>query len=279
MSQPPYEPPSQPPNVPPSQPPSQPPPPPPPPPRLPGTYPPTDQLGPPPTPPPGYGAPMAPPPPNKGRTGLIIGIVVGILLVIAAVVLAVVLVAGSDSDSDEGSSADDETTSEPSESESSASESPVVPEGDVVQGEGYTYVLPDEWQDITESVTSEPGSETIDTTSAPGASIAGAAANLIVEAGPANGETDLESARDQVSANLATAVGATPVEIDGPNIGGVATVGLEVTSEGSGGARVQQTAYITLLRDTYYVIGYSRQSGDGAYDADFDAILDSWVWE
>lgn len=275
MSQPPYEPPSQPPNGPPSGPPSEPPnqqPPP----ALPGTYLPSDQLGPPPTAPPGYGAPMAPPPPpSKSRTGLIIGIVVGTLLAIGAVVLAVVLVAGSDSDSDEGTDSDDETTS----ASPSESESPVVPEGEVVQGEGYTYVLPDEWNDITADVTGQPGSETIDTTSAPGASLNTAPANLIVEVGPANGETDLESARDQVSANIGGAVGATPVEIDGPNIGGVATVGLEVTSDGVGGTKVLQTAYVTLLRDTYYVIGFSRQSGDGGYDDDFEAILDSWVWE
>ncbi len=221
-----------------------------------------------------------PPPPKKSKTGLIIGIVVGTLLVIAAVVLAVVLVAGSDSDSDDGSASDDDSTSEPSESESSGeSESPVLPEGEVLQGEGYTYVLPDEWSDLTADVAGQPGSETIDTTSAPGSSIGTAPANLIVEAGPANGETDLESARDQVSTNIAAAVGATPVEIDGPNIGGVATVGLEVTSDGASGAKVLQTAYVTLLRDTYYVITYTRESGNLEYDDDIEAIHDSWVWE
>lgn len=216
--------------------------------------------------------------PRKSRAGLVIGILVGILAVIAAVVLAVVLVAGSDSNSDsnpDGDSASaDETTPQPSDPGT-----PALPEGEVLQGEGYSYVLPDRWQDLTETVAAQPGSETIDTASAPGASLESTFANVIVEAGPANGETDLEAARDQVSRNLGTAVGATPVEIDGINIGGVATVGLQVTSTNAAGVAVLQDASVTILHDTYYVIGYSRQASNHDYDADFEAILDSWIWE
>ncbi len=267
MSQPPYEPPSQPPSVPPSQPPSEPPPPP----ALPGTYLPSDQIVPP--PPPGYGAPMAPPPPEKGKTGLIIGIVVGILLVIAAVVLAVVLVAGSDSDSDEGSASDDETSSEPSEPES-----PMVPEGEVVQGEGYTYVLPDEWQDITADVTGQPGTETIDTTSAPGASLDTAAREPDRRGGPGE-RRDRPGVRSRPGERQHRRRRRRDAGRDrraqrrwrrdrraGGHIGR------------RHGAKMLQTAYVTLLRDTDYVIGFSRGSGDGAYDGDFEAILDSWVW-
>ncbi len=213
-------------------------------------------------------------PPRKSRSGLVIGIVVGTLAAIAAVVLTVVLVAGSDSSLEGDPAGTDEFTAQPSETET-----PVLPEGEVLQGEGYSYVLPDRWQDLTEAVAAQPGSETIDTASAPGASLESTFANVIVEAGPANGETDLEAARDQVSRNLGTAVGATPVEIDGINIGGVATVGLQVTSTNAAGVEVLQDASVTILHDTYYVIGFSRQSSNHDYDADFEAILDSWTWE
>jgi hypothetical protein len=261
MSQPPWEPPTQPPPPPPNVPPPGPPP-----------------AGPPPMAPPGYLAPL--PPPKKSRVGLIIGIVVGTLVVIAPDVLAVVLVAGSDSGSDQGSASDDESSSEPSDSESpSESETPALPAGEILQGNGYSYVLPDLWNDLTDDVAGQSDSGTIDTASAPGASLEATFANLIVEAGDANGETDLEAARDQVSVNLGGAVGSTPVEIDGPNVGGVATVGLEVTSTNAAGVEVLQDAYITILRDTYYVIGISRQADNHDYDEAFEAILDSWTWE
>ncbi len=212
--------------------------------------------------------------PSKSRAGLVIGIVVGMLTVIAAVVLAVVLVAGSDSSSDNDSAGADETTAQPSETET-----PVPPEGEVLKGDGYSYVLPENWKDLTQDVVARTGLDTIDTASAPGASLESTFANLIVEAGPANGETDLDAARDQVSSNLGAAVGAVPVETDGINIDGVATVGLQVTSTNESGVDVLQDASVTILHDTYYVIGFSRQSGNSDYDADFESILASWTWE
>jgi hypothetical protein len=230
------------------------------------TQPPYEPPHQPPVPPPGYGAPLPPPAPKKSRTGLIIGVVVGALVAIAAIVLAVVLVAGSDEDSDESSSG-------------AESEEGERPDGEVLQGDGYSYVLPEDWTDITEAVTAQDTAGTIDSASAPGESLETTSANLIVESGDANGETDLESARDQVAANLGVSIGATPEEIDGPTIDGEETVGLQVTQSNAADVEVLQDAYVAIRGDTYYVIGFSRDATKDDFDDDLQALLDSWVWE
>jgi hypothetical protein len=228
---------------------------------------------------------MPPPPPKKSKTGLVIGIVVAALAVIAAVVLAIVLVAGSDDDSNDDSATDDETSasSEPDESETpDASETPEPtpePAGEILQGTGYSYVLPDSWKDITASIGGQDAAGTIDTASAPGESLETTFANVIIESGPANGQTDLDAARDQVAQNLAASTGVTPEEIDSPTVDGVATVGLQLTQSNAAGVSVLQDAYVTILADTYYVIGFSRDSTKPQFEGDFQAILDSWTWE
>ncbi|MDQ4052155.1 MAG: hypothetical protein M3237_05570 [Actinomycetota bacterium] len=258
MSQPPYGPPTEPPNEPPSEPPPNPPPP------IPGQRIPPEQLPPPPGPPPAYGAPVPPPAPKKSRAGLVIGLAVAGIAVVAGL-LVVGLLVSSDDDSDDAG--DEEATSS------------TVPEGDVLRGDGYSYGLPDEWQDITDEVTASDPGTTLDTGSAWGDSIATGRANLIVEVTEAGGTTDLDDARNQLSSSLATALGVTPEPIENRTIGGEEAAGLTITRTNELDVEILQTAYVTIVDETAYVITTTNKSGDDAPQDAYDAIYGSWSWE
>jgi hypothetical protein len=195
VSQPPYEPPNRPP-------PNQPPPP-------AGGWP----RQPPPTPPPGppgyYGAPLPGGPPKKSRVGLIIGLVIAGVIVIAGIVVLGLVVAGDDDSDryDESSSESEDPTDEPTEETDDPE-----PDGEVLQGDGYSYELPDGWRDISDRVTRQGTSGSVDTASAPGQTIEDTRANLIVDAGPAGGITfaDLETEYDQVRQDYGAVVGRRP---------------------------------------------------------------------
>lgn len=274
MSQPPHEPPSEPPNEPPAEPPANPPPP------LPGQWMPPEHLPPPPGMPPAYGAPI--PPPRKSHLGLIIGLVVAGFAVLVGL-FVVGLVVYSDDDFDDDASDEETTSSTESEEaeedeETEATEEP-APEGEVLQGDGYTYELPDGWQDISAAVETQDAAGTIDSASAAGGSLESSPANVIVESGPAGGLTDLESAREQVATNLGAAAGGTPDNIEGRTVGGEETLGLSLTQTNPQGVEAAQVAYVTIVDDTVYVIAFSRAADAESLDEQFDEIVESWSWE
>ncbi len=220
-----------------------------------------------PGPPPVY----APPPAKKSRTGLVIALVaVGVLVVVGLAILGLVVAGGDDEASDPTPVASGEAT---------ASGSDVEMSGDLLEGDGYTYALPEEWQDITESVLADNPGTTIDSASAWGETIAAGKANLIVEHPSADGVTDLEDARDQLRGNLEASFDAEIEDIDSREIDGVEMAGLHVLRTNEGGVEVDQTAYITLIDDSAYIITTSRRADEDESVAAFDAIYDSWSWD
>ena len=123
-----------------------------------------------------------------------------------------------------------------------------------------------------------PGT-TIDTASAWGESIAKGRANLIVEHPDATDVPDLDAARDQLKANLEASFDADIEEIDNREIGDLEMAGLHVVRTNEGGIDVDQTAYITLVDGSAYIITTSRRADDEEPEAVYESIYDSWSWE
>ncbi len=215
------------------------------------------------------GPPPVPPAPparsNRRMITIIVAVVVAVLVLVGVGILG--LVAGSD-DAESGPAAQ---ASEPAPSETASGES--------LEGDGYAYDLPDEWQDITESVLADNPGTSIDSASAWGASISAGRANLIVEHPDAGGVTDLDTARDQLQANLEASFESEIETLDNREIGGLEMAGLHVVRTNEADVEVDQTAYITLVDDAAYIITTSRKADDEEPEALFDAIYDSWSWE
>ena len=239
----------------------------------------------------GYGQPPAGPPgqppyqpygatspggPRKRRTGLIIGVVAG-LVVLAGIIVAIVLLA---TNGDEEKADEPDSTSSPTATTGSPSTSPTdQPEEGTLQGDGYSYELPDGWNDVTEEALAQNPPGAIDTVAAWGETFNNSRANLIVETAPANGQTDLEALRAEWENNLTGTSGGEAQPTDGIQIGGEDSIGTTVDITNSNGVRVHQIAYLTIHDDTIYSIGFNAERGDEEAQQAFDEVMDSWSWQ
>jgi len=204
-------------------------------------------------------------PPRKSRTGLILGLVVaGIVAVTVAIVLALVT-SGDDPEEQADDNSDSGTES---------------CEGDrCLQGDGYSYQMPEGWTDVSEEVKegNDPATANLDTASAWGRSIAEGRANVIVEVSSWT-YSDLDDARSVLSGNLST-LGGTVEDIENRTIDGEEAAGVLLVRDNEAGIEVAQTAYIVKNGDDAVVITASHQSNDDKPEELYEEIYDSWAWE
>ena len=132
----------------------------------------------------------------------------------------------------------------------------------MIQGNGYSYELPDEWQDISAEVVGGAPGSTLDSASAWGNSVATGRANVIVEVTDSSSFTDLENARAQLADNLETNLGATTTPVANIIIDGEEAAGVTMTRTNDLQLEIMQTAYVTLVGDSAYVITQTNESGD-----------------
>lgn len=232
-----------------------------------------------------YGAP--PPQPPKKKTGLIVLLVVGALLIAGGILATVLILASNDDDKkadDEGSndptsSVTDDPTDDPTDEPTDEPTDDPPAEG-AVDGQGYTYELPEDWNDVTEETLSGsdvPG--TIDTVSVWGKKLEGGRANVIVETGSAGGEEDEEELRADWEKNMGSSTGVTPEKVDGTDIDGEGAIGAKMEQTNANGVDIVQIAYLVIVDGTQYSIGLSAKQGDDDAQEQFEDILASWDWE
>lgn len=149
--------------------------------------------------------------------------------------------------------------------------------GDLLQGNGYSYTLPEDWQDVSEEAAGAPGA--IDTISVWGDKLDGGRANVIVESGPAGSETDPEPLREQWVSNMTGSTGGTAQEIPGTTIDGLDAIGVQIESSNKNEVEIVQTAYLVVRGGKVYSIGLSGKIGDDDAEKAFEDILESWTWE
>ena len=207
-----------------------------------------------------YGAPA--PQPKKSRTGLVIGIV-AIVLVLAGAGVAFALL-GVDDDNGKDSAGKDESTLS----------------GEKLSGEGYTYELPQDWNEATDEAKGQDAPGTIDTVSIWGEKLDGSQANVIVEASSGVGDADPESLRSTWEKNMSGASGSSPLDYDGTTIDGEEAIGAKFERETTAGTPIVQIAYLTVHDGTAYSVILSTQQdkADEATQA-YDDLLGSWTWE
>jgi hypothetical protein len=213
----------------------------------------------------GQPAPYGPPPPQKSSTGLIVGVVVLVVLLVAGGGLAALLLL-SDSDKDDDNDKADAPISQ------STSESA----GELLQGDGYSYTLPEGWQDATAEAQGAPGA--IDTISVWGEKLDGGRANVIVEKGPSGGEDDPEALRKQWESNMTGSSDAKPQEIPGTTIDGEEAIGTQIERTNENDIEIVQTAYLVVHEGSVYSIAISGKIGDDDAEQAFEDILETWAW-
>ena len=232
----------------------------------------------PPTQPYGQPGPYGPPPTGGKSRGVLIGVVVLVVLLIAGGALAALLLLSDSDDDKDDDKAGDKASESTSESVSvSPTESASEPAGNLIQGNGYSYTLPDGWQDATDEAQGAPGA--IDTVSVWGEQLEGGRANVIVETGTAGGETDPQALREQWVSNMSGSTGEKPQEIPGTTIDGQDAIGVQFERTNENDVEIVQTAYLVVNDGKVFSIALSGKIGDDDVEQAFEEILDSWTWE
>jgi hypothetical protein len=215
-----------------------------------------------PSPMPAYGAPQ---PPRKSRRGLVAGLIALAVVVIGGGIALALVLGNGDSDGDDDNDSGGGGTTE------ACSEN-------CIEGDGYSYALPEGWNDITDQVLEDnPEGGTLDTASAWGDSVAAGRANVIVEVNSWVYE-DLTEAKEQLSNNLSN-LGGEITDLDNRTIAGEDAEGVLLARSNDAGVDVEQRAYILHIDDNAVVITATHQAGDDAPLDQYEKIYDSWAWE
>lgn len=218
--------------------------------------------------PPPYGQSPDQPPygqqPKRSRLPLIIGIAVAAIVVIGGGLFGAFALFGGDDNGDNGGSGDAfEASSE------------------TVEGDGYSYPLPQDWSDLTDDLDSAQTSAGIDTFAGEGDDVDQPQSNLLVEVDDLPGEIGFEDVRDQWQENIASAMTEGEIdELDDITIDGEDAIGVRSTGENAAGVDVTQVAYLALVDDKAYTIALSYETEDSdEYEGYLTGLLDEWSWE
>lgn len=182
-----------------------------------------------------------------------IAIIVAVVLVVAGGAIGGFLVLGGDDDDDSSNGTS----------------------GATIEGDGYSYDIPEGWQDASE----DGASGVIDTMIQVEEPEDGFATNMLVEVHPSQGATDVQALKSTWESNVGGAVDGTPEDIEDTTIDSEDAVGLRVESN-QNGKDVVQFAYLVISGDKLYSIAMSAgANGEDAASDTFQQILDSWSWQ
>jgi hypothetical protein len=197
----------------------------------------------------------AAPQPAKRRAWLVPAIV-GAVLVVVGAILAVVLLTGGEPEE----TADDEPTE------------------DRISGNGYSFAVPNGWGDITEDVLAAGNAGATDLAVAWGTSLEAARANLIVETGFAQGETDPEALRSAWESNMSGATGAVPEDNGTEEFDGENAIAVRISRVNENDVAIEQFGYLTIHDGDLYSVILSAEEGDEKAQEAFEEMLASWNW-
>ncbi|GAB2767225.1 hypothetical protein GCM10027020_20070 [Nocardioides salsibiostraticola] len=150
-----------------------------------------------------------------------------------------------------------------------------------LNGTGYSYALPQEWQDFTSSV-ADTASPAADTVTGSSEVLQGASALLIVRRTSVEDSPDLRADRAAVRAALREDFNT---ELDGPitnsparKIGGEQAFGLTVRLAVRDDVQISATYWVVRVGGTVYQLEAVTRADPAQSTKNFQAIYDSWEW-
>ncbi len=153
-------------------------------------------------------------------------------------------------------------------------ESSSAPAGDTINGQGYTYAIPDGWEDVSNEGSASQADSAVRVKDSGG----GFGTNVNVIATPAQGVGDIESLRDTFAQQIQRLVDSKVQRIDDTTVDGEQAIGQTATKKQSGETLVF-TQYFTAHNDTVYAVTLTAPQADAANGKQaLDSILTSWSW-
>ena len=149
------------------------------------------------------------------------------------------------------------------------------PPGDSIVGDGYTYAIPEGWEDVSDEPESAEADSAVRISDA-GATF-GTNVNVIVSA--SQGADDIESLRDPAKAELESQFGVEVESVEDLTIDEETAIG-QTASVVQQGETLVFTQFFALHADHIYAVTLTALEGDtdnGA--AALQSILSSWTWD
>jgi len=178
----------------------------------------------------------------------------------------------ADDDTAATSPATSETSSPPEPTDAETTE---PAEGETIDGEGYTYAIPEGWEDISE----EPEAAAADSFVRVSDASQGFGTNINVIVSPSGGATDIEAARESFKQGLETVADSPVEQVENISIDGETAIGHTATADQQGRTLVF-TQYATLHEESLYIVTLTAPEDDAEDGrAALDTVLTSWAWE
>lgn len=244
-------------------------------------------------PPPGSPLPYTPLPERRGMWPTVLLLIAA--LAIPGAIGLVVLLGGGDSSAETNETTTNETRTDettakestPKEStpdettpkESTPDETEIELAGPTVEGDGYSYKIPDSWYDVpARNVENDPKNAWIDTMSGPADADGDVYRGVVTEvqnvAPDATAQRMVATWRD----NVGYGVGSTPEAAEGTTIAGEPALGVRAEYDRDGVELVLR-GYLVVREGTLYSIAYRTEVTEEREGArTFDAVLESWSW-
>ena len=172
------------------------------------------------------------------------------------------------------------SSASPTETSTGPVESPTEPtaaDGDRIEGAGYSYGVPEGWQDGTERFQSM--SALLDTGAFDTDASSGFADNVNVIRNDAYPEMGLEEAEQEFAEEAGTVSERVRIR-DRSEIGAQTAIHISgLTSAGKTKVRTEQ--YSLYREDAWYIVTFSfgENTPDDAMDTDMSTVLGSWQWD
>jgi len=172
-----------------------------------------------------------------------------------------------------------ETTSPPEPTDATeTTETTDAPTGDMIDGEGYTYAIPEGWEDVSDEPESAQTDSAVRTTDFDG----DFAANINVIVGNSQcmvGSDDIETGRECFQQEIQGYVDGEVQALENISIDGEPAIGQTASGELQG-QQLVFTQYFAQREASTVVITLTSPEGDTASaEAALDSMLASWAWD
>ncbi|MGI8614326.1 MAG: hypothetical protein ACR2KL_10365 [Nocardioidaceae bacterium] len=145
----------------------------------------------------------------------------------------------------------------------------------MVSGTGYSYAVPDGWDDIINESEAQGADTFVRSTEV----VDGFRTNINTVVNPAHGVTDLDTIRNEAATELEHTVGKRPSQIADITIAGERAIGQRAQFTTSG-IDITMTQYATVHNDQFVVMTVTSATADVSTAVQAaQTVVSSWSWQ
>lgn len=148
-----------------------------------------------------------------------------------------------------------------------------------IDGDGYSYEVPDDWHDASALSTDDPTMALVDSMSGPVDADGDLYSGILVEIQDVGQGQTARQLATTWRRNVGRGLGATPEPVEPTTIAGEPAPGVRAEYDREGTDMVLR-GFLVVREGTIYSIGFRAEAATERESLEtFDAVLDSWTWD